>query len=86
MRYLTIRKFSSESGYTEAAIRSKIADGTWMENRVWRRAPDKRILIDVQGYVEWVESESGPQRLTQKAPRKLPENRKHVVLSPPPLV
>lgn len=51
MRYLTVRKFSSESGYTEAAIRSKIADGTWVENRVWRRAPDKRVLIDVQGWL-----------------------------------
>lgn len=39
MRYLTTRKFSSDSGYTEAAIRSKIAGGVWTENEVWRRAP-----------------------------------------------
>jgi hypothetical protein len=56
MRYLTIRKFSSESGYTEAAVRSKIQDGTWLEDRVWRRAPDRRILIDVEGYEAWVET------------------------------
>lgn len=55
MRYLTVRKFSSESGYTEAAVRSKIADGTWLEDRVWRHAPDGRVLIDVGGYEAWVE-------------------------------
>lgn len=55
MRYLTVRKFSSESGYTEAAIRSKIADGTWRKDCVWRKAPDGRVLIDVIGYEAWVE-------------------------------
>lgn len=55
MRYLTIRKFSTESGYTEAAVRSKIADGTWVEDQVWRHAPDGRVLIDVIGYEAWVE-------------------------------
>ena len=55
MRYLTVRKFSSESGYTEAAVRSKIADGTWLEDKVWRHAPDSRVLIDVDGYEAWVE-------------------------------
>jgi len=55
MRYLTVRKFSSESGYTEAAVRSKIADGTWVKDQVWRKAPDGRVLIDVKGYEAWVE-------------------------------
>lgn len=55
MRYLTVRKFSSESGYTEAAIRSKIAVGTWGKDCVWRKAPDGRVLIDVDGYEAWVE-------------------------------
>ena len=55
MRYVTVRKFSSESGYTEAAIRAKIADGTWEKDYVWRKAPDGRVLIDVEGYEAWVE-------------------------------
>lgn len=55
MRYVTVRKFSSDSGYTEAAIRSKIADGTWGKDHVWRKAPDGRVLIDVKGYETWVE-------------------------------
>jgi hypothetical protein len=56
LRYLTISKFSAESGYTEAAIRSKIRDGIWAEGDVWVRAPDNRILIDVEGYVRWIEA------------------------------
>lgn len=55
MRYLTIRKFSAESGYTEAAVRSKISGGVWLINAEWRRAPDGRVLIDVEGYESWVE-------------------------------
>lgn len=54
LRYLTIPKFSAESGYTEDAIRTKIRDGIWAEGQVWIKAPDGRNLIDVQGYEKWV--------------------------------
>ncbi|PTR07076.1 hypothetical protein C8R32_10831 [Nitrosospira sp. Nsp5] len=54
--YVTIRKFSEFSGYTEDAIRAKIKRGAWMENRVWRKAPDGRILISVEGFESWVET------------------------------
>jgi len=83
MRYLTIGKFSSESGYTEAAIRSKIADGTWLEDRVWRRAPDKRILIDVSGYEEWVEGGAEIRR-KKDFPLPFPKTQDRIALSPPP--
>ena len=83
MRYLTVRKFSSESGYTGAAIRSKISDGTWVENRVWRRAPDKRILIDVSGYESWVEGETGI-RLKKHPPSPTLKAKASLALSPPP--
>jgi hypothetical protein len=33
----------------------KIERGDWQEGKVWRRAPDGRILIDVLGYQRWVE-------------------------------
>jgi hypothetical protein len=45
MKWVTVRKASDLSGYSEDAIRTKIADGTWVEGKVWRRAPDNRILI-----------------------------------------
>ena len=37
----------------------KIERGDWQEGKVWRRAPDGRIVIDVLGYQRWVE---GPRR------------------------
>lgn len=55
MRYVTVRKFASESGYTEDAIRSKIRDGIWRLGEIWIKAPDSRTLLDVEGYKSWVE-------------------------------
>lgn len=56
LRYVTISKFSAESGYSEDAIRTKIRDGIWPEGQVWIKAPDGRNLIDVEGYLQWVET------------------------------
>ncbi|WP_425929753.1 excisionase [Pseudomonas sp. NyZ201] len=56
MRYMTVRKFASESGYTEDAIRSKIRDGVWRLGEIWVKAPDGRTLIDMDGYEAWVEA------------------------------
>src|SRR5690606_29328382 len=55
VRFVTIKKFSDQSGYTEDAIRSKIRDGIWREGSEWIRAPDGRNLIDTEGYEKWVE-------------------------------
>ncbi len=52
-RYNTIKKFASRSGYSEAAIRSKISRGDWPQNEVWVRAPDERVLIDLDGFERW---------------------------------
>ncbi len=48
MRYQLIPKFAEVSGYSEKAIRRKIEEGVWLENRQFRRAPDGRIMIDVE--------------------------------------
>jgi hypothetical protein len=56
LKYVTIQKFASESGYTEKAIRSKIDAGVWIEGKEYRRGPDGRVLIDVEGYSRWVEA------------------------------
>jgi len=47
------------TGYTEKAIRRKIADGVWREGAVWRKAPDGSILISIKGYTEWVATAAG---------------------------
>jgi hypothetical protein len=54
-RYVTIELASTLTGYTKRAIEAKIARGDWMENDVWVRAADARILIDLRGYERWVE-------------------------------
>ena len=59
-RYVTIDLAASLTGYTVRAIRAKVADGTWLEGKVHVRSPDGRVLIDMQGYAEWVEQ--GPGR------------------------
>lgn len=69
VRYVTILKFADLSGYTADAIRSKIRDGIWREGQEWRRAPDSRILIDVDGYHRWVEGSSVLQVAKKLAPR-----------------
>src|SRR5690606_41913483 len=57
VRYVTIGRFSSLSGYTENAIRTKLRDGVWREGHEWVKAPDGRILIDTEGYDAWVGTE-----------------------------
>ena len=91
LRYLTIPKFSAESGYTEDAIRTKIRDGIWPHGQVWIKAPDGRNLIDVQGYEQWVET-GGVLKLHRKAASKSPSciaapgAGKGSRSSPPPLI
>lgn len=53
-RYMTVRKFSAESGYSEDAIRTKMRDAVWRQGEVWVKAPDGRILIDIEGFERWV--------------------------------
>src|SRR5215471_15159452 len=66
LRWLTIDKFSAESGYTPDAVRSKIKRGDWLEGHVWRYAPDGRILIDSEGYEKWVLGQSRPSKRGRK--------------------
>lgn len=53
-RFVTVKRFSELTGYSAKAIYHKVEDGTWVEDRQFRRAPDGRILIDTEGYEAWV--------------------------------
>ena len=55
VNWVTVAKFASLSGYTEAAIRRKIQDSKWPAS-IWRKAPDSHILINIAEYEKWVES------------------------------
>jgi len=69
MNYLTIKKFAEESGYSENAIRSKIAKGVWEEGEVCIRPPDGRVLISVEGYEIWVENPDNTKEYAQRRNR-----------------
>jgi len=54
-RYVLLPLASTLLGYTVKAMQRKIERGDWQEGKVWRRAPDGRVLIDLVGYEKWVE-------------------------------
>jgi hypothetical protein len=54
-RYVLLPLANLITGYSVKAMERKIERGDWQEGKVWRRAPDGRILIDVVGYQRWVE-------------------------------
>jgi hypothetical protein len=59
-RYVRVKKFVELTGYTEKAIYHKIENGVWPQGRLWRRAPDGHICIDMEGFCQWVEGAAGP--------------------------
>ena len=54
-RYVTLARFEALTGYTEKAAARKIETGVWLEGHEYRRAPDGRLLIDMEGFERWVE-------------------------------
>lgn len=56
-RYVLLPLASAITGYTVKAMERKIERGDWLEGRVWKRAPDGHILVDVVGYYKWVEGQ-----------------------------
>ncbi len=54
-RYVLLSLAERITGYTVKAMERKIERGDWVEGKVWVRAPDGRILLDMLGYHKWVE-------------------------------
>lgn len=54
--YVLIPKAAELTGYSRRAIELKIARGVWVEGREWRKGPDGRRQISMEGYKRWVES------------------------------
>ena len=54
-RYVLLPVANIVTGYTVKAMERKIERGDWQEGKVWRRAPDGHIMIDLQGYQRWIE-------------------------------
>ena len=51
-RFVTIELAEVLTGFSQAAIRTKIARGVWLEGRQWVKR-EGRVLIDMEGYERW---------------------------------
>jgi len=56
-RWVLIKRLAEITGYSEDAIRLKVKNGTWVQGRIWRKAPDGRIFINLDEFERWVESD-----------------------------
>lgn len=57
-RFVTIKLAEVVTGFTEAAIRTKIARGYWLEGRQYVKR-DGCLLVDLRGYEQWAEGDRG---------------------------
>ena len=55
-RYVLLSLANALTGYSVKAMERKIERGDWQEGKVWKRAPDGRVMIDMAGYQRWVEN------------------------------
>lgn len=56
-RYVLLPLATALTGYSVKAMERKIERGDWQEGKLWKRAPDGRIMIDLTGYQKWVEGQ-----------------------------
>ncbi len=56
-RYVLLQLATALTGYSVKAMERKIERGDWLEGKLWKRAPDGRIMIDLTGYQKWVEGQ-----------------------------
>jgi hypothetical protein len=59
-QWVLIKRFAEITGYSENAVRHKVKGGAWVEGRIWRKAPDGRIFLNLDEFERWVESEAQP--------------------------
>jgi hypothetical protein len=57
LQWVLIPIFCALTGYSDKAVRRKIADGKWIEGRHYRKAPDGHITMNLQAYYAWVEGQ-----------------------------
>ncbi|BDT66478.1 hypothetical protein os1_06410 [Comamonadaceae bacterium OS-1] len=56
-RFFFVKDAPARTGYSQKAVRKKIETGVWLEGHEYRRAPDNRIVIDMEGFEKWVKGE-----------------------------
>lgn len=55
MKWVLISKVIELVGYTDDAIRSKISKGVWLSGVHWTKAPDGRLMFNLEAIQKWIE-------------------------------
>lgn len=56
MKWVLIAKIIELIGYTDDAIRSKIKNGVWHKGIHWTKAPDGRLMFNLEAIQRWIEN------------------------------
>ena len=54
MSLVLIKKVVEVTGYSEQAIRAKIKRGVWLKGKIWNKAPDNRIVFNLEEIQSWM--------------------------------
>ncbi|MDP3776460.1 excisionase [Methylotenera sp.] len=52
---MLINKVTDLIGYTDDAIRAKIKKGVWLAGIHWIKAPDGRLMFNLEAIQKWAE-------------------------------
>jgi hypothetical protein len=55
MKWVLIVKVQELIGYTDDAVRAKIKRGVWLSGVHWTKAPDGRLLFNLEAIQKWIE-------------------------------
>lgn len=58
MDWVLIPKLVELTGYTDDAIRAKIKRGVWIMGTHFVKAPDGRILLNLEAIRRWIEGKA----------------------------
>ncbi|HEX8988735.1 MAG TPA: hypothetical protein VF816_12325, partial [Rhodocyclaceae bacterium] len=53
LAWVTLQVYASSSGYSVGALRQKIRRGHFIEGKHFRKAPDGRVLMNVEACQNW---------------------------------
>lgn len=58
MKWVLINKVIELIGYTDDAIRAKIKKGVWLSGVHWKKAPDGRVVFNLEAIQKWIEGKA----------------------------
>jgi len=58
IKWVLVCKVIELIGYTDDAVRAKIKKGVWLCGVHWRKAPDGRIVFNLEAIQQWIEGKA----------------------------